>query len=121
MDGQNDPCSKNEDINFFFKGFGLSGKIVTQGDPKSNGPSGVKLNLIANGKQIDSTQSGADGSYYFSNVMPGEYQVEAVESSMKFSKSKVNVVLSKENWFAKDNIVVSGFSIEVTLYSTALN
>lgn len=27
VDGQSDPCSKNEDINFFFKGFGLSGKV----------------------------------------------------------------------------------------------
>ena len=27
VDGQTDPCSKNEDINFFFKGFGLSGKV----------------------------------------------------------------------------------------------
>ena len=27
VDGKTDPCTKNEDINFFFKGFGLSGKV----------------------------------------------------------------------------------------------
>ena len=61
IDGKSDPCTKNEDINFNFKGFGLSGKVVTFGDLKSNGPSGVTLDLISNGKVIDTTTSGADG------------------------------------------------------------
>ena len=66
--------------------------------------------------------------------MPGSYQVEAEHPNMKFStvnfkkhfkklillnfyffKNKVNVIFSKENWFAKDPIVVSGFLIEVKL------
>ncbi len=34
VDGQNDACSKNEDINFHFKGFGLSGRVVTESDSK---------------------------------------------------------------------------------------
>ena len=61
MDGVNDPCSKNEDINFMFKGFGLSGKVVTHGDQKQNGPAGIKLNLVLNKQIIDKTESGADG------------------------------------------------------------
>ena len=44
--------------------------------------------------------------------MPGKYQVEAFESSFRLQTSKVNVELSKENWFAKDNIIVSGYKIE---------
>lgn len=85
VDGTNDACSKNEDTNFFFKGFGLSGKVVTHGDARMNGPSGIKLNLIAKEKVIDSTVSGEDGNYYFSNVMPDSYQIEAVHDSIKFS------------------------------------
>ncbi|CAF0810412.1 unnamed protein product [Brachionus calyciflorus] len=115
IDGQTDACSKNEDINFFFKGFGLSGKVVSQGDSKNRGPSGVKLNLISNGKQIDSTLSSNDGSYYFSNVMPGVYQVEALHPTYKFLVNKVQVELSKENWSAKDNIIISGYNIEGTV------
>lgn len=61
VDGKTDPCTKNEDINFFFKGFGLSGKVVTFGDLKMNGPSGITLDLLANNKVIDSTVSGSDG------------------------------------------------------------
>ena len=57
---------------------------MTLGDLKNNGPSGIKLNLIANEKVIDSTVSASDGSYYFSNVMPGAYQVEAQHPSIQF-------------------------------------
>ena len=34
-------------------------------------------------------------------------------------KNKVNVELSKENWSAKDNIVVSGYKIEVSPQKSA--
>lgn len=68
--------------------------------------------------------------------MPAAYEVEARHASIKFQtvlldilvffrifyysiifsnyqKKKVSVILSKENWSAKDNIVVSGYKIEV--------
>ena len=124
-----------------FKGFGLSGKVVTHGDSKLNGPSGIKLNLILEKQVIDKTESGPGGrfffwkyldklnmikillktlsflnqSYYFSNVMPGSYLVEAQHPTIKFITDKVNVVLSKENRSEKDNIVIAGFKIEVTV------
>jgi hypothetical protein len=31
-------------------------------------------------------------------------------------KKKVSVILSKENWSAKDNIVVSGYKIDVRIH-----
>jgi hypothetical protein len=49
-----------------FKGFGLSGKVVTHGDSKLNGPSGIKLNLILDKQVIDKTESGPDGRFFFS-------------------------------------------------------
>lgn len=30
IDGANDPCSKGEDINFLFTGFGVTGKVLIQ-------------------------------------------------------------------------------------------
>lgn len=85
INGINDPCSKNEDINFNFRGFGLSGKVVSYGDANKRGPSGVTLNLLTpNGVNINTTLSGSDGSYYFTNVMPGDYQIEASHDSFKF-------------------------------------
>ena len=85
VDGETDACSRNQDTNFFFKGFGLSGKVVTHGDIRMNGPSGIKLNLISNNEVVDSTLSGSDGNYYFSNVMPGAYSIKAEHDSFKFS------------------------------------
>jgi protocatechuate 3,4-dioxygenase beta subunit len=40
---------------------------------------------MLNNQVIDAALSGPDGSYYFSNVMPGSYQVEAEHPNMKFS------------------------------------
>lgn len=111
VDGEMDMCTLNQDINFFFKGFGLSGKVVTKGDPRMNGPAGVRLSLISEGKLIDSSLSGSDGTYYFSDVMPGAYQITAAHDSVKFLNDKVSVVLSKENWSAKENIIVSGYNV----------
>jgi hypothetical protein len=68
-------------------------KIVTYGDSKNNGPVGISLDLISNNKVIDSTLSGADGSYYFSNVMPGGYEIEAHHPSIKFQT--VNIIYIK--------------------------
>ncbi len=116
VDGQTDPCTKNEDINFNFKGFGLSGKVITYGDfDNEYGPPNIDLKLIDSKKQlvVDQTQSLADGSYYFSNVMPGDYQIAAGQNSnLKFKQNSVNVVLSKENWSSKEDIIVAGHSIQ---------
>ena len=48
-----------------FKGFGLSGKVVTNGDIKQNGPSGIKLNLILGKQVIDETESVLGGRCVF--------------------------------------------------------
>ncbi len=115
VDGQTDACTRNEDLNFHFKGFGLSGKCITYGDfINENGPSGIELKLIdkQSSSVVDRTFSLHDGSYYFSNVMPGEYQIDAHYPNLKFKQKRVNVVLSKENWSSKDDIIVSGYSIE---------
>jgi hypothetical protein len=45
--------------------------------------------------------------------MPGGYIVEAKHPTIKFITDRVSVILSKENWSAQDNIVVSGFKLEV--------
>lgn len=94
IDGTNDPCSKNEDLNFHFKGFGLSGKVITYGDVNRNGPAGVKLDLMLNEKKIDSTISSSDGTYYFSNVMPGNYQIEASHTKWKFKTVNIQNLIS---------------------------
>ena len=118
VDGKTDACSRNEDINFQFKGFGVSGKIVTQGDPKLSGPAGITLNLLSNNNNNNNnnvqhtTVSAADGTYYFSDVMPGDYHIEASHASIAFATRRVSVALSKENWSPKDDIVVSGYRVQ---------
>ena len=112
IDGINDPCSKNEDLNFYFKGFGLSGKVITYGDINKKGPANVKLDLLLNEQKISSATSALDGSYYFSNIMPGDYKIQASHPTWKFKVNTVSVTLSKDNWSAKEYIIVSGYTIE---------
>ena len=82
----NDPCSKNEDLNFYFKGFGLSGKVITYGDLNRKGPGNVNLDLYSsiNGEKVSTTTSANDGSYYVSNIMPGDYEIQASHPKWKF-------------------------------------
>ena len=43
IDGVNDDCSTNKDINFNFDGFGVVGRVVVAGT--GSGPAGVTINL----------------------------------------------------------------------------
>ena len=64
----------------------MSGKVVTLGDVNRKGPKNVKLDLLysINGERISTTTSAEDGRYYFSNVMPGEYEIQASHQKWKF-------------------------------------
>ena len=49
----------------FVKGLGLSGKVVTNGDIKQDGPSGIQLYLILDKQVIDQTESVLGGRCVF--------------------------------------------------------
>ena len=61
VDGQTDPCSRGEDINFQFAGFPINGQ-VRSGD-KTLGPKGFKVDLMspAPQQQVLQTVETSDG------------------------------------------------------------
>ena len=86
IDGTNDRCSRGEDINFQFTGFGVVGKVVSKG--QTDGPAGVTLTLskLGSTEVIKETTSEVGGSYGFERVLPGEYSVTAKHPSWTFDQ-----------------------------------
>lgn len=74
VDGKNDLCSKGTDINFEFKGFGITGRVETY--LTKSGPSGVTVQLKS-GKDTSSrtTVTSNGGNFFFTPVIPGKYVV----------------------------------------------
>ncbi|VDP04826.1 unnamed protein product [Heligmosomoides polygyrus] len=79
LDGVNDPCTKNEDINFSLTGFSISG-VVNGGS--GTGPAGLYLSLKRDGKVVDTAVTTEGGKYSFKAVA----EVKDVKSA-KFSCS----------------------------------
>uniref|UniRef100_UPI00358FD691 BOS complex subunit NOMO1-like n=1 Tax=Myxine glutinosa TaxID=7769 RepID=UPI00358FD691 len=72
VDGHSDRCSRGEDIDFTFKGFTITGQVVSSGF--TTGPAGVSLVLISDGKELQTVSSQQGGRYNFRKVLPGEYK-----------------------------------------------
>ncbi|MCO5553061.1 hypothetical protein L7F22_006582 [Adiantum nelumboides] len=81
-------CNNNEDINFLYTGFSLSGKVVgAVGGPScaahiGDGPSNVKVSRIAVSNSEDPHQAvsvltSSKGDFKFESVIPGKYQLQA--------------------------------------------
>ncbi|CAF1033174.1 unnamed protein product [Didymodactylos carnosus] len=111
IDGETDPCSLNQDLNFVFKGFGLAGKVISAGST-TGGPSGVKLTLYQNTNKLNETISKSDGTFEFFDVLPGDYTVKATHDHWKFITDVSNVQLSKERWEIEHPIVVRGYTVK---------
>lgn len=73
FDGKNDICSQGKDVNFVFKGFGITGKI--------NGISGNVKDVIvelrsSSGTDVRKTVSDINGVFYFTPVIPDQYTIK---------------------------------------------
>lgn len=82
-DTYSDPCSQGKDIFFTFKGFGITGNIVTvstkPGSKWSLGPKDVTISLMdkSNKTLLDKTVSNQGGSFSFTPIQPGQYVLVA--------------------------------------------
>ncbi|CAO1434626.1 unnamed protein product [Diamesa serratosioi] len=113
FDGQTDICSLKKDINFVFKGFGITGKVnIFNGD----GMPGVSVELFKekDNKAISKTTTSISGEFQFSPVKPGSYFIRASSSkSWHFTKSEVNVNVREGNTAIPENsFIVSGFNLD---------
>lgn len=112
FDGVNDICSQKKDVNFVFKGFGITGKVNIFNEP-SAGAKGVTFSLFGQKNQvIAKTTSDDSGVFTFSPIVPGSYRVVASHDSWHFSKSEHSVTVSTGNTkLPEDALMVSGYNL----------
>uniref|UniRef100_A0A2I9LPE9 Nodal modulator n=1 Tax=Centruroides hentzi TaxID=88313 RepID=A0A2I9LPE9_9SCOR len=110
VDGSSDPCSLGQDINFVFRGFSLSGKVVSKGT--TDGPSGIHLALRKlKGETLQETLTEVNGKYTFLNVMPGNYLIEANHPTWSLEKSQISVTVTDDSVVIDKNIEVAGYDV----------
>ncbi|KAI1296508.1 Nodal modulator 1 [Halotydeus destructor] len=113
IDGQSDPCSRGEDVNFIFKGFSISGKVLSNG--LLSGPSGVTVSLKdkKTNQLIKSLVTGVHGDYSFEEVLPGLYEVSASHPKWQFKgKNSLLVKVHEENVVLNPEIISEAITIQ---------
>lgn len=111
FNGETDICSQGKDVNFAFKGFGITGKVALAG--QIGGARGVEINLLSeSGEVISSTTTDINGIFSFTPIIPGKYKIKANHNSWHFAKSEYNVVVNTGNTELPENsLVVAGFDV----------
>ncbi|KAF3436558.1 hypothetical protein FNV43_RR23650 [Rhamnella rubrinervis] len=111
-------CNGNEDINFQFTGFTISGRVVGAigGEScslKNGGPSDVKVDLLSNtGDLVSSVSTSSSGSYLFKNIIPGKYQLRASHPDLEVeTRGTPEVDLGFGNIIIDDIFSVAGYNI----------
>nr|KAJ0203959.1 hypothetical protein LSAT_V11C500298540 [Lactuca sativa] len=111
-------CNRNEDINFRFTGFSISGKVVGAigGESCSStdgGPSNVNVELLdSSGNIVSSVLTSVAGSYSFTNIIPGRYNLHASHADLNIEvKGSTEVDLGFGNSQVEDVFFVSGYNI----------
>ncbi|CAH9140431.1 unnamed protein product [Cuscuta epithymum] len=111
-------CNANEDVNFRFTGFTVSGRIVgaVGGDSctqKYGGPPDVKVELLSlKDDVVSSILTTSLGTYSFTNVVPGKYKLRASRHDLNIQvRGVAEVELSFENIIVDDFFFVPGYDI----------
>ncbi|KAL9250005.1 BOS complex subunit NOMO1-like protein [Drosera capensis] len=111
-------CNGNEDINFQFTGFSLSGRVLgavggESCQSRDGGPSDVAVELLSSaGDLISSVLTSSKGDYSFKNVTPGIYKLRASHPDVKVDIRSLNEVeLGFGNGVVGDIFFVPGYDI----------
>ncbi|KAL9239761.1 hypothetical protein vseg_014053 [Gypsophila vaccaria] len=111
-------CNANEDINFRFTGFSLSGRVsgVVGGNSclsKEGGPSNVAVELLTSADDlVSSVFTSSTGEYFFKNVIPGKYKLRASHPEMTVEvRGPTEVELGFGNLVIDDIFSALGYEI----------
>ncbi|KAJ7534510.1 hypothetical protein O6H91_13G097300 [Diphasiastrum complanatum] len=121
-------CNGNEDINFHYTGFTLSGRVAgAVGGPScknvGQGPAGVDVTLTPAGDDVPSAnkisvKTVAGGTFEFGNLLTGKYKIDAFHSKLNVTiKGAPEVELGWGNVVLDDILFVSGYTVEGTVVS----
>ncbi|KAF6716052.1 Nodal modulator 1 [Oryzias melastigma] len=111
VDGVNDICTKEEDINFVFTGFSVSGAVLSSGHLL--GPAGVEVTLSRAGteEKLQTVVTQPGGKYTFFKVLPGHYDITASHPSWTLKQRSTSVHVSTVNAPAAQHLVVAGYDV----------
>ncbi|KAL5561032.1 hypothetical protein UlMin_030779 [Ulmus minor] len=110
-------CNGNEDINFRFTGFTISGKVVgaVGGEScplKNGGPSNVNVELLSPaGDVLSSVSTSSGGTYLFKNIIPGKYELRASHPDLEVEARGSEVEVGFGNVVVDDIFYVPGYDI----------
>ncbi|GMY17071.1 nodal modulator 3 [Fagus crenata] len=111
-------CNGNEDINFRFTGFTISGRVVgavggATCSHKNGGPLNVNVELLSpTGDLISSVLTSSAGSYLFKNILPGNYELRASHPDLKVEvRGSTEVELGFGNGLVDDIFFVPGYDV----------
>lgn len=112
FDGTNDICSLGKDVNFIFKGFGITGKVEIY--QHSVGAKGVQVELRSESNtKIGQTFTDSNGIFSFTPIKSGKYVIKVKHDKWHFVESDYNVTVTTGNTeIPPKSLVVAGFDVE---------
>uniref|UniRef100_A0A182JRR9 SD-repeat containing protein B domain-containing protein n=1 Tax=Anopheles christyi TaxID=43041 RepID=A0A182JRR9_9DIPT len=118
FDGQTDVCSLGKDVNFLFKGFGITGRVEFQEAPDT-GARSVRVDLVAeDGSKIGQTITNGNGVFSFTPIKPGRYVVKVQHQRWHFERPEYKVTVASGNTeIPAGSLVVAGFDVEGSVFS----
>lgn len=112
FNGETDLCSQGKDVNFAFKGFGITGQVSVVGQKQGAPDVHVELTQPGQAKAIGSTRTDRFGVFSFSPIQPGKYLIKVSHDRWHFGTPEAEVEVTKGNTeLEKGVLVVSGFDV----------
>ncbi|XP_014218232.1 nodal modulator 1 [Copidosoma floridanum] len=123
IDGsEEDHCSQGRDINFFFTGFGITGKVVAATKTKTASQlKGISVSLHDqhNKSRLGLAVTSDDGVFSFTPIQPGKYVLVASHPSWLMEKHSTVVTVKEGNTIVKDGeLSVFGFDVSGRVTTT---
>ncbi|XP_062553237.1 BOS complex subunit NOMO1 [Armigeres subalbatus] len=117
FDGATDVCSQGKDVNFLFKGFGITGKVEIYGHDV--GAKGVQVELRSESNtKIGQTFTDSNGIFSFTPIKSGRYVIKVKHDKWHFVKAEYTVTVTTGNTeIPAKSLVVSGFDVEGRIHS----
>lgn len=112
FDGKTDVCSQGKDVNFSFKGFGITGRIL--GPDRASAVKDVNVELKSiDGSDVRRVVSDSKGVFTFTPVIPGQYVVRAQRNGFNFEKPDLAVTVTSGNTeLPRGAFVVAGYDVQ---------
>ncbi|XP_055531777.1 BOS complex subunit NOMO1 [Wyeomyia smithii] len=117
FDGTSDICSQGKDVNFLFKGFGITGTVQIY--RQTAGAKGVQVELRSESNaKIGQTVTDSNGIFSFTPIKSGKYVIKVKHDKWHFVIPEYSVTVTTGNTEIPPNsLVVAGFEVEGSVFS----